>query len=374
MNDKPIIGYEIYLAGKSLRPITRKNYIKIAKNFLQYTGKNPDELTQDDVNQYIRYHIKTNTHNGNATRFRTLKYYMDYLGKDFEIPMFSHKEVDKAVLNNEETKKLFDTIKTMSYRHQLVFYLEYDGIRRPREICDLNYRHRDILYYNGKTHNDHIIMTERLMTAWDNYVTYERPEPQQPIHAPYLLLNVNNNPGLRGTHLRTTHPIIRIIKEIAYKAEIDIPMGENPTNYLIKRTSITRQLKTCPDPKIIQLQAGHANLSQTMTYNRVSDDDRRNYFQKLGKDYRRSPYPKNTHVVLKSSGDLPQDLNKINGGELKNDNASFSFSVSFFNNCFGTEKADGNFSHHIFTSDHCLECFFSHLLPICQGLGGVFFE
>jgi len=41
--------------------------------------------------------------------------------------------------------------------------------------------------------------------------------------------------------------------------------------------------------------------------------------------------------VLKTSGDLPQDLNKIKGGELKDNNTSFSFSVSFFNN-IGTDK------------------------------------
>ena len=124
-------------------------------------------------------------------------------------------------------------------------------------------------------------------------------------------------------------------------------MGENPTNYLIKRTSITRQLKTCPDPKIIQLQAGHSKLTTTMKYNHVSDDDRRQYFSKFGntkKGYRNKPdveiLDTKTDYVLKTTGDLPQDLNKINGGELKDNNTSFSFSVSFFNN-IGTEKVCG---------------------------------
>ena len=46
---------------------------------------------------------------------------------------------------------------------------------------------------------------------------------------------------------------------------------------MIKRTSITRQLKTCPDPKIIQLQAGHKNLSATMKYNRIDEKDIKEY-------------------------------------------------------------------------------------------------
>lgn len=345
MNDKDIIKYEIYLAGKSLSPITRRNYIKTAKNFLKYINKDSEQLTQDDIDQYIRYHIRTHTHNGNATRFRTLKGFFNFLKKDFDIPMLSIKETDKAVLNEEQTQKLFDTVKHMSARHRLIFYLEYDGIRRPREICNLKIHNRnhDILHYNGKTHKDHIILTKRLQCAWDDYVNKERPEPQQPKHAPYLILNINNNPGIRGTHLLTTAPLTRVIKEILFHSNVTVPMGENPTNYLIKRTSITRQLKTCPDPKIIQLQAGHANLNITMRYNKVSDDDRRLYFkdlERLDEDYKSPIHSKSRNSVLKTTGDLPQDLNKIKGGELKDNNTSFSFSVSFFNN-IGTEKVCG---------------------------------
>jgi len=264
--------------------------------------------------------------------------------------MLSIRETDKAVLTDRQLEILFDTVEHMDARHQLVFYLEYDGIRRPREICDLllNARTDDVLYYNGKTHRDHIIMTDRLMRAWDRYVNYERPLPKTQNDNKYLILNVNKCNGIKGTHLLTTHPLIRVIREIVYKSNITVPMGENPTNYLIKRTSITRQLKACPDPKIIQMQAGHSKLTTTMRYNHVSDDDRRQYFSTLDKDtnkgYRKKPNPEildtKTDYVLKTTGDLPQDLNKITGGELKDNNTSFSFSISFFNN-IGTEKVCG---------------------------------
>jgi len=180
--------------------------------------------------------------------------------------------------------------------------------------------------------------------------------------------------------MHTTHPLSRIIREIVYEANIDVPMGENPTNYLIKRTSITRQLKECPDPKIIQMQAGHSKLATTMRYNRVSDDDRRKYFGSKREGYRKNPHVKIPEVsedyVLKTTGDLPQDLNKIKGGELKDNNTSFSFSVSFYN-FFGTEQADGVFhnislltrSPHIF-----IECFSPSASEMPIDFGGVFFE
>jgi len=42
----------------------------------------------------------------------------------------------------------------------------------------------------------------------------------------------------------------------------------------------------------------------------------------------------NKVFVLKATGDLPQDLNKIKGGELKDNNTSFSFSVSLQSDFF----------------------------------------
>jgi len=375
VTDKAILDYEIYLAGKSISDATRLNYIKFPRRFLDYTKKQANDVTQLDIDEYVRYCIKTKAHNGNATRFRCIRYFFDWLKKDFTLPMLSIRETDKAVLTDRQLEILFDTVERMDARHQLVFYLEYDGIRRPREICDLllNARTDDVLYYNGKTHRDHIIMTDRLMHAWDRYVNYERPLPKTQNDNKYLILNVNKCNGIKGTHLLTTHPLIRVIREIVYESNITVPMGENPTNYLIKRTSITRQLKACPDPKIIQMQAGHSKLTTTMRYNHVSDDDRRQYFSTLNKDtnkgYRKKPNPEildtKTDYVLKTIGDLPQDLNKINGGELKDNNTSFSFSVSFFNN-IGTEKVCG---HNIFLISHTY--FLS--IHLRDAYGGVFF-
>jgi len=329
---KIIDEYYDYLCGRSISETTRLNYTKFPKTFLNYIKKQANDITQLDIDEYVRYCILNRKHNGNGTRFRCLKYFFNWLGKNFELPMLSMKETDKAVLNQQQIQRLFDTVKDMSYRHQLIFYLEYDGIRRPGEIRNLllDWRHDDLLYYTGKTHKSHIIMTDRLMKAWDNYVDYERPKPKTANDALYLLLNINRNTGIRGTHLRTPEPLLRVIRDIFYEADVDVPMGENPTNYLIKRSSITRQLKTCPDPKIIQLQAGHSNLAITMRYNRVSDDDRRDYFNGLNEVYKNKPKPelqdKNVDYVLKTNGELSQSLNKTIE---ENNNSSYSFSLFF---------------------------------------------
>jgi len=378
VNDKTILSYEIYLAGKSISEATRLNYIKFPRKFLDHTQKQANDVTQLDIDEYVRYCIRTRAHNGNGTRFRCIRYFFDWMDKDFKLPMLSMRETDKAVLTERQLQTLTDTVEHMDARHQLVFFLEYDGIRRPREICDilLNARTDDVLYYNGKTHRDHIIMTDRLMRAWDRYVNYERPPPKTTSDQKYLILNPGKSNGFGGTHMRTTHPLSRVIREIVYNSGITVPMGENPTNYLIKRTSITRQLKECPDPKIIQMQAGHSKLTTTMRYNRVSDDDRRQYFGSRRKVYRKNPDVEipdtSADYVLKPIGDLPQDLNKITGGELKNDNTSFSFSISFFNN-IGTEKVYG-LSHISFSPNESISPSSTTFYPYTSDmLTGVFF-
>jgi integrase len=189
-------------------------------------------------------------------------------------------DVGKQAIDEENTDKLLNTVEKLPPLHRLVFYLEYDAIRRPCEIINLKTTNRygNLLYYKGKTSQktgmNYCVMTERLQQAWDDYLK-NRPIPKTPEDNKYLILNEYGQ--YRGTRLKSRHQLTKIIREIAMYSQINIPNNEHPTNYLIKRTSITRQLKECPDPKIIQLQAGHTELATTMKYNRINEHDIKNY-------------------------------------------------------------------------------------------------
>ena len=56
-------------------------------------------------------------------------------------------------------------------------------------------------------------------------------------------------------------------------AEIKIPHGKRPNNYLIKRTDITHKFRLDLNPKTIMAQAGHTDVSTTLKYDRISDKD-----------------------------------------------------------------------------------------------------
>lgn len=329
-------NYYIYLCGKSISDETRKNYLSFPREFLQHLNKNPTDITQEEVNQYVRYCITNYRNNGNKTRFQLIQYFLNWTQTPLTLPRLRYKDVDKAVLNEDQLQTLFETVQDMSLLHQLILYLEYDGIRRPKEIRNIrkNWRNDDILYYNGKTHPDHIILSKRLMTAWNEYIAFERPPARTPNDDEYLLLNNHKHSNTKGVRIKSNNTIMQIIRDIFWESRIQVPKGELPTNYLIKRTSITRQLKQCPDPKIIQLQAGHSTLEQTMKYNRVNDNDIRTYIHN-NLDVHKNKTQASKHNLeshlIKTCRDLPPNLNKtLENENTNNDNACFSFSINSF--------------------------------------------
>ena len=125
-----------------------------------------------------------------------------------------------------------------------------------------------MLSYEGKTGIKSVIMTERLQIAWDEYLKV-RSIPLTEEDGKYLILGDYGQ--FKGRHYNYNTGINKIIKELCMLARIEIPQGESPSNYLIKRTTITLQLKDCPDPKIVMQQAGHTKLGTTMKYNRIDE-------------------------------------------------------------------------------------------------------
>lgn len=324
--------YLDHLCGKALQEVTIKNYYEHAKKFCKIVNKPIQSLTQEDINKYIKHYQRNAKHNGNCCRFYAVRRFLDFANMtDLQLPKMKLIDSDKIALNQEQIEQVMETVELMSALHRIIFYLEHDGIRRPKEIRNIKIadRNDDILWYDGKEKPYHIILSDRLIEAWEDYIAFERPTPKTPHDAQYLILTNCN--GLIGTHLKTNVMLTRIIKEVVMESGVRVPHGEAPTNYLIKRTSISRQLKECPDPKIIQLQAGHSDIKSTMRYNRVTDEDIRGYVKELGKSLiTKKVIGKSKRESLikdKIDGVFPQTLNKALENE---DSNEFSFSFSLF--------------------------------------------
>jgi site-specific recombinase XerD len=278
MNTDILIEYQQYVYGRSNKENTRDAYTFHIKDMLTKINKPYTEITQNDIDQYTRHCLEHYKRNGNAIRFWSIRKFIRWTGRtDLAIAQVNPIDAGKLALNDTETQKMLDTIETMRPLHRLIFYLEYDTIRRPDEIrrLKLNDRYQDILSYDGKTGRKKAFMTERLIKAWDEYIAHQRPLPKDETEAQYLLLSETGR--FKGKHFRTHKTIDHTICEICMYSHVELPQGEMPTNYLIKRTTITQHLKECPDPKVVQIQAGHTKLQTTMKYNRIDDEHMRFY-------------------------------------------------------------------------------------------------
>lgn len=321
--------YYDYLCGRFSSKNTIRCYYYHPKKLLEHINKPLSEITQDDVSQYVQYCFRAKKRNGNAIRFWSIRKFFEWANIDLEIPTVSPCDAGKLSLNRENHERLLSTVETLNAEYRLIFYLLNDAIRRPDEIRTLKIGdlHGDILRYNGKTGIKHCVCSQRLLQAWYDYLKM-RPQPKTKEDESYLF--INSYGPFRGKYLRTRSHVSKAVKEICLIANIDVPDGETTNSYLLKRTTITRQLKKCPDPKIIQVQAGHTKLSTTMKYNRINDDDIRNYLETLDDKrnlFKEKRYQDDGKSFL-STGILPQKLNK----PLEND--SYSFSVISFSDFF----------------------------------------
>ena len=244
MNNNEILQqYRDFVCGRYSSKATRETFCIHPKVMLRWLDMSANDVTQQDLDRYLRYCLETKQPNGNYIRFRCVKVFLEWLGKKVSVPYVKKVDAGKQALDDSELDKIFNTIESLTPLHRLVFYLEYDAIRRPSEIrkIKLNDRYGNTLKYNGKSGSVIGVktcrMTKRLLDAWDDYVRYTRPLPLTPEDGEYLLLaEVNTR---RGKRLLSNMMVTRVIKEVALHSKIEPPNGENPGNYLIKRTSIT---------------------------------------------------------------------------------------------------------------------------------------
>ena len=277
MNDIILQRYRGYVWGKYQKFKTRDVYTSHPRICLHWIDKPLENITQEDIQRFVQYCYNRFKRNTLSLKFWSIQNFFKWVGRnDIQLPKITPEDAGKQALNESEIQKILDTIESLSPLHRLIFYLEYDAIRRPDEIRNLKIadRYGEILRYDGKTGIKQCVMTERLQKAWDDYLKI-RPTPRTEKDNLYLIIHFYGKD--HGKHPTSPCIINRVVKEIMMYSNVHIPNGEKPTSYLIKRTSISRQLKECPDPKIIQLQAGHSKLETTMKYNRINTKDIKNY-------------------------------------------------------------------------------------------------
>jgi len=248
---------ELKLIKKS--DLTIKNYFFFNKKLLESTNKNPDQVDEDDVKNFLASMSDKASSSIilalAAIKFASLTILKKDLTKNIKRP-----KKDKAlpsVLTKDEIKSLINTAQTRKSK-LIIKFLYSTGLRvselvniRPQ---DLNLNEKTAIVRKGKGKKDrNIILPESLIQELRNYI--EKNKENQYLFSKEKPL--------------TTRNIQKIIKKTAKKAQIN----KKVTPHTLRHSYATHLLEQGTDIRIIQTLLGHENLNTTQIYTHVSTEE-----------------------------------------------------------------------------------------------------
>ena len=244
---------------------TIKSYIHYNKEFLEFSKKNPKEIADMDVKDYLFYlvnekEVSTSTLNTaiNALKF----YYGEILKKRFAYEIKRPKKDKKlpVVLSQEEVSEILTSVSNI--KHKLILMLIYSAGLRVSEVVrlrpdDIDIQRKLIHIRGAKGRKDrYTILSDVAMETLSFYLKSYQPEK-------WLF------PGQKdGMHV-TTRTVQRIFEEAVKKASI----CKNVSVHSLRHSFATHLLESGVDLRYIQELLGHKSSKTTEVYTHVSNKD-----------------------------------------------------------------------------------------------------
>lgn len=246
---------ELKLRGFS--PLTAKNYIFFVEKFLAFSGKNIQDIGEDDAKSYLASLFDTKSKSTISLAASSLNFFFKTHGKHIE--KISLPKRDKKlpnVLSKEEIKKLIDSSDTP--KSQLMISLLYSSGLRVSELVNLKRVDLDLMQKHGwvrkgKGSKDRIFSISESLCQ--SLKTYCDKNPDK------IYLFSEDKP-------LTTRNIQKIIQKTAKKAGI----AKKVTPHTLRHSFATHLLEQGTDIRVIQELLGHSNLSTTQIYTHVSQN------------------------------------------------------------------------------------------------------
>jgi integrase/recombinase XerD len=243
---------------------TLKMYIFYNQKFLEYTKKQPDDVIEDDIKDFLAFKYSDDSlSNASIALIKAaLKFFFtETLGKklsDIKTPKKSNKL--PVVLNRNEIFNLIE--KTENIKHRLIIELLYSTGLRLSECVNLKYSNIDLSdgigwVRSGKGSKDRIfIISEIFKKDLLHYIENTKPNTKG-----YIFLVNGKKMSTRG--------IQYVIKTAANRAGID----KDVHVHTLRHSFATHLLENGVDIRKIQKLLGHSNLQTTQIYTQVSSEE-----------------------------------------------------------------------------------------------------
>lgn len=261
MERDPFYNLERELKIRGLSRKTIKAYLMYNRSFIAWIKKSPRDVGQEDVRRYLEYLIDRGSAAStvnvaiNALKF----YYAQTLRRKF---FFDIKHAKKSkylptVLSKEEAKHLLGCIKNA--KHYCIAALLYGAGLRVGEVVRIRMQDIDagrglLKVYQGKGKKDRYTLLPKQILPH-----LEAQFRVKPMEA-YLFS------GAQGEGHLTERSAEAIVQDAAKRAEIMKPVS----CHTLRHSFATHLLEAGTDIRYIQELLGHAKLSTTQIYTKVS--------------------------------------------------------------------------------------------------------
>lgn len=238
-----------------------KNYVLI---FLNYTKKDPSELTCQDVRDFLLVKkdagLKASTLNlyNSAIRF-FFRFVLHILWDDDLVPRMIKDHPLPVVLSQDEIERLLDAVDDLKYK--AMFATMYSSGMRVSEVIHLHYddisrTKMQIHVRNTKNRMDrYTILSKRNLDLLTRY-WFEKGRPRDilfPSHWTGGYLSVSS--------------VEQVMRRAVAKA--DIPLKATP--HSLRHSFASHLMEQGVDPKLIQSLLGHIDPKSTEVYLHVSN-------------------------------------------------------------------------------------------------------
>jgi len=250
---------EVELKISKNSPYTIRNYINANKELLDFTNKNPETITTDDIKNFLAQKYSDKSPTSVILFLSAIKYaFSTILQNDITVIIKRPKKERKlpTVLSKDEIKKLIDELKTE--KSKLMVGLVYACGLRVSELTNLKTVHLNFPEKIGyvrqaKGKKDRIFnIPEFLFEDLQDHANAQKTE--------YLFEGRNKKLSERN--------IQKIVSRAAKRAHLpDVHC------HTLRHSFATHLLEDGVDIRKIQELLGHADLSTTQIYTQVSTEE-----------------------------------------------------------------------------------------------------
>jgi len=256
------VKLEAALRSRKYSPKTQRAYIYYNRLICRTLQKTPEELTPDDVIQFLADMDKNGQYSASAMNLAisAIKFFFRNILKNDDIceqHRPRHDERLPVVLSKEEISKILSTEKNP--KHRLLLMLIYSSGLRVSEVVSLKREHidlsRKVIYIRlGKGRKDRsTLLSEKAIRFIEEYCDFYNIEK-------WLF------PGQPADH----HLSIRSAQNIFEKAVRRAGIIKKITIHSLRHTFATHLLENGTDIRYIQTLLGHTTLRTTERYTHVA--------------------------------------------------------------------------------------------------------